>query len=968
MKKFFAHCFVILAAGLFFALPTFAQNKINFHGQVVDDTDAVIPGAKVTLTAANGQPRTVVADGSGSYSIPDVAPGLYQLKVEFDGFQPYLKTDLQIAAATASFKVTMKIAEVSIETTVSAEDPTDTTDPEKNMSAIVLEKDFIDTLPDNEDDMLSYLQGIAGTGGGASSGGQGGATIYVDGFTNGRLPPRESILQIRVNQNPFSAESSTPGMGRIDIITKPGNDRWRGTFGFNLRNSALDARNAFALSKPNLDQSRYQFNFGGPLINKKLSFFVNAERRTLNGYNTITATTLDGLYTANVEAPNSSTFMGVRADYLINDKNTLNMSYNRFGSSSINREFAARFGGGGGFGGGPGGGGFGGGGFGGGGVSGGTSYLLPERGSNSDNVNHTFQFGVTSILSPHLILESRARLQLENSDTTAATQGVAINVLDAFNGGGSTCCPNTRKETNLEWQEYLTWTHKKHTVKSGIQLQYGSFNVYNASNFNGTYTFSSLAQYRAVLNGERVDPTDPTSALVRPTQFTINQGDPSLQFSQYQAAWFTQDDWRIKPNLTISLGVRHEFQSNLSDKNNFAPRLGIAWSPFKDRKTTIRLGGGIFYSRLTDSLFENTLRYNGVAQQSILVRNPVWLDPFAGDPTVLATSSIKRVLDPALRAPYNINLMGSVERQLPGGWVGTVTFNYTKGIQQFRARNINAPLPETGLRPDPTQGNIYQIESSAKSEYQGLTFSVQRRLGKLFQVFSNYTYSHTNSDADGPMSLPANNYDLRSEWGPAYTDRRHFAFIGGSVNLPKGFRLSPFITASSGTPFNITTGLDNNGDTEINDRPAGISRNASLLPSSYALLPAQLQTYLTTYYPNGVSAVGPGSFNFNLNITKGFSFGKRDTASAPSGPMGGGPGMGGGPRGGFGGGGFGGPGMMGGGSESGRFNVQLSAQITNLLNHVNYGQYSGVLTSPYFGRSNSASGARQLEVGIRFSF
>lgn len=958
MKTFFAHCFFLLAAGIVFSFPTFAQNKINFRGQVVDDTDAVIPGAKVILTATNGQARTVVADGSGAYAIPDVAPGLYQLKVEFDGFQPFAKSDLQITAATATFKVVMKIAEVSGEITVSAEDPLDTTDPTKNMNATVLDEKFIqDNLPDNEEDIRNYINGLVGGGGG-----QGGATIYVDGFTNGRLPSRENIMQIRINQNPFSAESATPGMGRVDIITKPGNDRWRGTFGFNLRNSALDARNAFALSKPNLDQNRYQFNFGGPLIQKKLSFLVNAERRSLSGFNTVNATTLDGPFTANVEAPNSSTFLGIRADYLLNPKNTLNVSYNRFGSASINREFAARFGGGGGFGGpGGGGGGFGGG-FGGGG---GNSYLLPERGSNSDNVNHTFQFGLTSILSPHVILESRLRLQRENSATTATTQGVAINVLDAFNGGGSTCCPNTRKENNLEWQEYLTWTRKQHTVKSGLQLQYGSFDVYNASNFNGTYTFSSLDQYRAVLNGERVNPGDPTSALVRPTQFTINQGDPSLRFSQYQAAWFVQDDWRIKPNFTLSLGVRHEFQANLSDKNNFAPRIGIAWSPSKDRKTTIRLGGGIFYSRLTDSLFENTLRYNGVAQQSIIIRNPVWLDPFAGDPTVLATSTLKRTIDPALRAPYNINLMGSIERQLPGGWVTSVTYNYTKGLHQFRSRNINAPLPETGLRPDPTQGNIYQIESSAKSEYQGVTFGVQRRLGKLFQVFSNYTYSHTNNDSDGALSVPMNNYDLSSEWGRAAMDRRHFAFIGGTINLPLGLRLSPFVTASSGSPFNITTGADNNGDTEINDRPAGIRRNTSLAASTYSLLSPQLQNYLTTYYPNGVNAVGPGSFNFNLGIAKSFGFGKREVAAdagaASNGPMRGG--MGGGPRG-----GFGGPGMMGGGNESGRFNVQLSAQITNLFNRVNYGQYSGVLSSPYFGKSNSASGARQLEIGVRFSF
>jgi len=958
MKNFFAHCLLVLTAGLFLALPTFAQNKINFHGQVVDDTDAVIPGAKITITSTNGQTRTVVADGSGSYAIPDVVPGLYQLKVEFDGFQPYVKADLQIAAATATHKVVMKIAEVMTEITVSAEDPADTTDPEKNMNAIVLDEKFItDNLPDNEDDLRNYLNGLVGTGGGGASGGQGGATIYVDGFTNGRLPSRENILQIRVNQNPFSAESSTPGMGRVDIVTKPGSDQWRGTFGLNFRNSALDARNAFAATKPDLGQNRLQFNLGGPLVKKKISFFLNVERRTLEGSNNVNATTLDGLYTANVKAPNSNLFFNVRTDFLLNDRNTLNVSYNRFGNTSLNREFAVRFGGGGGFGGG---------GFGGGGnnLSSGSTYLLPERGSNSENANHTLQLSETFIISPKLILESRLRYQRENSNTTAVSQGVAINVLDAFNGGGSTCCPNTRQENNLEWQEYLTFTHKKHTIKGGLQFQYGTYDVYNASNFNGTYTFSSLDQYRAVLNGERVDPNDPTSALVRPTQFTINQGDPQLNFSQYQAAWFVQDDWRIKPTLTLSLGLRHEFQSNVSDKNNFAPRLGLAWSPFKDRKTTIRLGGGIFYSRLTDNLFENTLRYNGVAQQSIVIRNPVWLDPFASDPTVSSTRTVIRTLDPALKTPYTINLMGSVERQLPGGWVSSVTYNYTKGLHQFRTRNINAPLAETGLRPDPTQGNIYQIESSAKSEYQGVTFGLQRRFGKMFQVFSNYTYSHTNSDADGALSLPANNYDLRSEWGPAFTDRRHVAFIGGSVTLPKGFRLAPFITASSGSPFNITTGTDSNGDTEINDRPAGIGRNTGLATSSYSLLPTNLQQYLQTYYPNGVSAVGPGSFNVNLNLSKTFSFGKREVGGA-SGPTGGG--MGGGPRGGFGGGPGGGM-FGGGGNESGRFNLQLFTQVSNLLNKVNYGQFSGVLSSPYFGKSNSAAGARQLEVGLRFSF
>jgi len=266
-------------------------------------------------------------------------------------------------------------------------------------------------------------------------------------------------------------------------------------------------------------------------------------------------------------------------------------------------------------------------------------------------------------------------------------------------------------------------------------------------------------------------------------------------------------------------------------------------------------------------------------------------------------------------------------------------------------------------------------------------FSAQRRMGKLFQVFSNYTYSHTLSDSDGALSLPADNYNLRQEWGPASTNRRHFLFIGGSATLPYGFRLNPFLTASSGAPFNITTGLDNNGDGQINDRPAGVSRNSDLPASLYSLIPNRciadcqpggspvlLRDHLAANFPNGVTAIGPGSVSFNLSVSRTFSFGHRDNSTAQNGAAGG-PQAGGGPDGPLAGGGmrspgggFGGRGGGFSGGGDGRFNLQLVAQITNLFNHVNYGQYSGVLSSPFFDKSSSAAGARALELGIRFNF
>jgi hypothetical protein len=317
-------------------------------------------------------------------------------------------------------------------------------------------------------------------------------------------------------------------------------------------------------------------------------------------------------------------------------------------------------------------------------------------------------------------------------------------------------------------------------------------------------------------------------------------------------------------------------------------------------------------------------------------------------------------------------------------------------------------------------------------------FRVDRRFSRLFSVFSNYTLSWTNSDADGPQSLPADSYDVRSEWGRAFTDRRHYLFVTGMVTLPHGMRLTPIFQASSGGPFNITTGQDDNRDTVINDRPAGIHRNSDLPASLYSSIPNRciancesggvpvlLRDFLETNYPNGVRAIGPGSINFNLSVSKTFGFGRRPgrlaqnnpgvqpdgaqrEGSQPGGqdPAGGpdngqnnsqnggrgGPGGGrGGPAagraggaggfGGRGGGGFGGGGGRGGGGRGGgggrrgdaanegsRYTFQFSSQITNLFNHVNPGQFSGVLTSPFFGRSNRAGEARHLEFNLRFSF
>ncbi|QQS47911.1 MAG: TonB-dependent receptor [Acidobacteriota bacterium] len=985
MKKINAILFS-LTIMILLAAPGNAQTS-TLRGSVVDEFGAVIPNAEIQLIDSEGNIRTAKSGFDGEFTIPNIKPGKYKLTSAYVGFDPFEIAELNIPSEKLT--VTMKVAAVTVVEDVSANVQTVSTEPDQNMSAIVLTEEFIKNLPDNEDDLRDFLNALAGP---SASGGADGAQILVDGFTGGRLPPREAIMQIRINQNPFSAEFSNPGFGRVEIVTRPGNDNWRGSGGWGYRNTALDARNAFALVQPDAYQNRFNFNFGGPIIKKRMSMNIFADRTDTDGSGTTFARTLQGDFVQNIPSQTISNFIGMRTDFLINDKNTLNVSYNYRWSDALNTEFAVRFGGGfGGFGGGRG---FGGGGGGGGG---GTSIQLPERGSDRNNSNHNLRISETWIINSKMIHEARFQYEREFTDQVARFDGAAINVLDAFNGGGSTCCPNTTTTSTFEYQDYLTYTTRgaKHTIKGGIQLTYDRIDDISGSNFNGTFTFSTLEQYGRAL----VDPTAPDARAV---QFTVNGGNPNLDYGFFRGSWFVGDDWRVGPAFTFSFGLRHEFQSYVPDKMNLAPRIGIAWSPFKSRKTTIRGGAGIFYDRLRNNQYEQSIRFDGARQLSYLVRNAIF-SPITTEALLLNQDALEetrnttlRPLDSNLKMPYDINASLILEQQLPFNIVGTVTYLYSRGINQFRTRNINAPYADPNnpgqlIYPDPNAGFVFLTESSAISESNRLTFGFNRRMGKVV-AFGNYSLSWIRSNGEG---TPANNYDLSTEWGRSSGDRRHNFFTGTFITLPWSVRLNTMINASSGSPFNITTGLDDNRDGTINDRPLDasgrpIQRNSNLSPSLYSLpqfdrliCPAgqrcsngvglvSIRSFLETNYPNGVIAQGPGAFSVNMNLSKTFGFGKRDNGNAQAGAQGGGPGGGFGGRGGGGrggrGGGFGGPGGFGGGSESARFNLTIQLGVTNVLNRVNYGQFSGTLGSASFGLSSNAGPPRQLDLNVRFNF
>ena len=840
-KSFGLLSLVVLACSLQFSAQA-QSGGTTLQGAVADELGGIIPGAKVTIVLPGGKTRVVTTGGDGTFSIPNVNAGVYNFFVQIKGFQPFVVSDLKMPHDEA-MKITLMPASVEEATDIVAEAAGVSVEPDQNLTATVLGEDFIKDLPNNEDDLRDVLNALAGSGAGGASG----AEIMVNGFRGGRLPPKEAILKITINQNPYSAEFSQPGFGRIEITTKPGNDNWRGTLGLNFRNSALDARNAFAVTKPDMGQQQFSFNLSGPIIKKKMSFFAHAERRNFTGGSTTNWNDATGAQAANVLAPNDQTSFSIRADYLINQKNTMGLSYQRSQRNSQNSEFAVSFGGGFGFGGG-------GGGRGGGGAGGVVNFTKPERGTDSNSSSNDLQILNTTILSSRLINEARVRLGYDKSNSKSRTAGIAINVLDAFNGGGSPNGITNRHGFDYELQDYMTYTLKTHTVKGGFQIQYNSPYSYSQNNFNGTYTFPSLDCYKLIVAGAKVCQPGGRGAY----QFTASSGSPALSYNQVESSWFINDDIRVSQKFTLSLGLRHEFQTNLGDKANFAPRVGIAWSPFKDRKTTFRAGGGIFFQRLNDSTYGQTLRFNGQTQLSYLITNPeLYLPNFkpgdtlprtcdinglnCKDSAALASNSNRNTLDPNLKAPSSYNFNFSVERQMPWGLVTTTNFIYQRGSHLFRTRNINAPRLEllatptadiNTTRPDPTQGNILETEASANSRFMGLNIGVNRRLGRVAMFFINYNLTDMKSDAGGQ---PANNYNLRGEW--AQMSNRHQFFLMSRISLPKGFSFNPMLSLRSGSPFGVTLGQDVNRDTSYNDRPAGIGRNADLPANLYGQIP-----------------------------------------------------------------------------------------------------------------------------------
>ncbi|MDQ1472203.1 MAG: hypothetical protein QOJ99_3683 [Bryobacterales bacterium] len=965
----------IVFAACMSAQPGSAQINATIRGQVTDPSAALIPGVTVQISG-NGVARSAKSDGQGKYQLV-VPAGKYAVRADAKGFLTYTQPELSVTAGQVTpLDIALQIAAQAQEVQVSDQAAGQVnTDPSANVGALVLANTDLDALPDDPDDLQSDLQALAGPAAGPN-----GAQFFVDGFSGGQLPAKSSIREIRINSNPFSSEFDRPGFGRIEILTRPGTDSFHGGGFFNFGDRVFDSRNPFLTTKPPAYSSKfYAANIGGP-INKKASFFLDFNRRDVTEQALINAQSLDSSFkpvavNSSYATPQKFFVISPRVDYQLNATNTLVARYNFFDSSNVS------------------------------GVGG---FNLASQVTNVSLKNNMVQITETAILGTRAVDETR--FQFRNSHIDQTGSGIAsptINVASSFTSGGSPLLSNFTDTRGFEFQNNITMTQGKHAVKAGVRVRYTTLGSQSTSNFNGTYTFTtpnSLATVAPCLAGI-ANPTSldvyrqtqvllsqgvPIGSIIAqgcgPNQFTLNSGTPFASVGQFDLGAFVQDDWRLRPNLTVSAGLRYETQNNIGDHADFAPRLAIAWAPGakggKPGKTVIRTGAGMFYDRFDESSTLQTMRYNGVSQLNYNInstQNPAAAAiAFAAYPNVpsiallaLQNQAIYKV-DSNFQAPYMIQYAFSVDRSLPGRTSVSVNFVDTRGVHDLRTRNINAYMPGTydpttrlgGVRPIAGQGDLYLYESTGVYKQTQLITNVNSRFNSHLSLQGYYTYGHVNSNVNG---FPSNQYNTAIDYGRANYDVRHRAFIGGNVGLPFRLTAAPFVTLSSAPPFNITTGTDYNGDGILNDRPsfatsASNPKNVKVTPyGTFNVAPLPGETIIPVNYGQGFS-----QFSVNMRLSRTWGWGERGGANPNAGGFGGpggpgGPGMGGGGgRGGPGGGGFGGGGGpfggFGGGSTGKKYNLTATISARNAFNHVNYGSPVGTLNSVFFGQSLSSAG------------
>ena len=903
----------VLVALLAFSLQPAQPREARVAVTVVDQTGAVIPNAKVTVTAAAAAldakaPDPATTNDKGLAVVGGLVPGRYAIQGEFPGFETRLLKDISLKPGDNKHVLVLAIQGLQDSVTVTR-DAREAASDRRSTFGTAMTREQIEALSDDPDEMAQQLQDLAG----------GGAVIRVDSFEGGRLPPKSTIKAIHITRDAFAAENHFAGGLFVDIITQPGSGPLRTNMSIRFRDGALSGAPPAAFAEGQLkgpEQTRsYNGGFGGSLIKQKASFSVSFHGNTQYDTPYYFYTTPSG-QTVNSMAPRrprDNMFVYGLFDYAITRDQTLRINFSRDQFTSRNL-----------------------------GIGG---YELLERGYSTSDTNYGVRIQEAGPIGRRFFINTRAWINWSRSSSESLFEGPTVRVIETFTSGGQQRTGGVESKS-INLQSDLDYVRGIHSFRAGVQLDGGSYRSNDSSNYLGTYTFESLNAFNEG----------------RPRSFTQRIGDPNIRYANLQAGMYVQDDIRVRKNLTLSPGVRYEAQTHMSDFNNFGPRFGFTWSPGKAGKTTLRGSAGIFYDWLSTGIYEQTLRVDGFRQQELNILDPAY--PVPGGVGVTPATN-RYLLADGLQMQQNMRVSAGFSRQLTRMVSLNATYAHTRGANLMRGLNLNAPIE--GVRPDPRFSNVVQVVGDARSQANTLnvggsinfnappgggpagpmgdrmmvmvhggpppppppgasrTAANARWNWRRVTLFTNVNLGRSLNNTEGAFSTPATGL-IEDDWGPTAGDVRRRVNVSISSQQLRNFNANLSFNASSAPPYTIRTGVDTNGDLVFNDRPGGIGRN---------------------------SARARGQWTMNGNFSYSLQFGK--PATAPGGisirSEGGAMTV-----------------SQGAAQTVGRYRLSFTASVQNLTNHHNLVAYNGVLTSRKFGLPTTFSATRKVDFGIGLSF
>jgi hypothetical protein len=846
---------ILLLIGCFIVRAQSPSARFSISGVVQDQAGAAIVGARVELGAVGSSgAQSTTTDQAGHFEFKRIAAGQYQLQVSSQGFE---STPLEVKVGSQSpapLQVVMPIASIHQETTVTSEPAQISTEASDNKDAVAISEQSLSNLPVFDQDYIGAMSRFLDPG----SVGTNGVSLIVNGMEVNNLGVSPSaIKEIKINQDPYSAEYQRPGRGRIEVITKPGSPEYHGTFNFIFRDAHLNARDPFALTRAPEQRRIYEGFLSGPVRrSKKTSFLISVSRKEEDLQSIVFAQGLAGAIRANVPAPSRNTLIAGQVTHAKSDKNTFSIRASLLLESVDNQNV------------------------------GGTT--LPEAGLNSRNKEQEITFSQTLVLSPKLVNNLRLLLGVERQTATSLSPDRKIVVLDAFTGGGAQG-DYLRTEYHAQLMEMLAYSTGKHLIKVGINIPDLSRRGFNNNlNSAGTFYFSSLADY----------------AQGRPFSFVQQQGNGHVVFLEKIIGLFAQDEYHPRKNVMLSFGLRYDWQNYFHDHNNFAPRFSFAYAPGNSQKLVFRGGAGIFYDRSGPRPIQDILLFNGSRLRQYVIPSPGYPDPFANGGFAAQPVSVTR-LEPNIKIPYSAQYSFGMERQLHKSTTLALTYLGFRGLDQFRSRDINAPVPPSySVRPDPSIGVLRQIEAAGRRASDSLEVTLRGNVTRFFNGIAQYRLSSTDDNTSGITYFPPNAYDLSGEWARSDLDRRHRFELLGTINPGKLFNLGVSWSLYSGLPYTLTTGLDQFHTGTANARPTGVPRN---------------------------SLQGPAYADLDLRWSRDFSVSK-------------------------------------GKKKEDGVKATIAVDAFNVLNEVNYSSFIGNLSSPFFGEAIAAQPSRRLQLSFRLKF